>query len=84
MIFEIAFIGLTIYIAGLVIWERRLHMKREQILLSAAMSKDVSEFSHAVAALRRDPKQTLQEMELENKLVLEAQRRTIDEGYPVN
>lgn len=86
MIFEIAFIGVTLYLALLLVWERRLHMKREQILLSAALSKDVSDFVHAVGALRRDPKQTLKEMELENQLVLEANKtdQLASDRFPVN
>ena len=78
MTFEFAFIGITVlviaYMGWMIVWERRFHTKREQELLAAVLAKDVNEYSKALEATRRTPEQTIKELQIENDLVLAAQK----------
>jgi len=60
--------------------ERRRAIERERELLTAIMSKDLGQYTHAIDALKRTPKDKLNELKAENEL---AQAAVKLEGIPV-
>jgi len=63
--------------------ERQRAIDRERELLAAVLSKNVGEYLKAVDALRKQPKDTLAEMKLENELAKAAVQLEESQGVPV-
>lgn len=63
--------------------ERRRAIAREQELLAAVLCKDAEQYLRAVEQLRKQPKDKLKEMELENELAQAAVSIEESRGIPV-
>lgn len=63
--------------------ERHRAIDRERELLAAVLSKNIGEYLSAVDNLRKQPKDKLKEMRLENELAVAAAALERDAGVPV-
>ncbi len=63
--------------------ERKRAIDRERELLAAVLSKNIDEYTHAVDRLRKQPKDALAEMKLENDLAKAAVALEESQGIPV-
>jgi hypothetical protein len=61
--------------------ERKYAVERERELLAAILSKDIGQYLQAVDALRKQPRDKLAEMKLENELAVAAAKL---DGIPVS
>lgn len=63
--------------------ERKMAVDRERELLAAVLSKNIGEYLQAVEKLRKQPKDNLAEMKLENELAKAAVALEESQGMPV-
>jgi len=63
--------------------ERKRAIDRERELLAAVLSKNIGEYLQAVERLRKQPKDALAEMKLENELAKAAVALEESQGVPV-
>jgi hypothetical protein len=63
--------------------ERKRAVDRERELLAAVLSKNIGEYLQAVEKLRKQPKDALAEMKLENELAKAAVDLEAAQGVPV-
>lgn len=63
--------------------ERHRAIDRERELLAAVLSKNIGEYLQAVDKLRKQPKDSLEEMKLENELAKAAVALEESQGIPV-
>ena len=63
--------------------ERKRAIDRERELLAAVLSKNIGDYLKAVEMLRKQPKDVLEEMKLENELAQAAVALEESQGVPV-
>lgn len=63
--------------------ERRRAIDRERELLAAVLSKNIDQYITAIDNLKKQPKDKLAEMKLENELAVAAAKLDQDAGVPV-
>lgn len=84
---EMILIGVVVLFAAYQAYECRIERKyavdRERELLAAVLSKNIGEYLQAVEKLRKQPKDTLAEMKLENELAKAAVALEETQGVPV-
>lgn len=80
-------IGVVVLFAGYAFYaldkERKRAIDRERELLAAVLAKDIGQYLQAVDNLRKQPKDKLAEMKLENELAQAAVRLEQSQGVPV-
>lgn len=64
--------------------ERRRAIDRERELLAAVLSKNIDQYIAAIDNMKKQPKDKLAEMKLENELALTAAQLEQGQGVPVN
>lgn len=84
---ESILIGVIVLFAAYQAWavqlERKRAIDRERELLAGLMSKNIGEYLQAVDRLRKQPKDALAEMKLENDLAKAAVALEESQGIPV-